>query len=136
MKTEFLAIPKEKLIELEYVAKRFLQVLNEVRLAANGNFTGVEHADRIIQIVSDYFQVDPTYLVSCKSKDDKWTWPRQIIMVFLVRHVGFSYQQAAEAVGRTNHGTAMHACKAVHNRITTNEKWKSDYCEIERRLKK
>lgn len=43
------------------------------------------------------------------SKDRVYSWPRQVVMVAGKRRLSWSYPQAARAVARINHTTALHA---------------------------
>ena len=67
----------------------------------------VDRAEVIFSIVCDVCRVSKEKILS-KARPDFIVWPRQLIMYFCAEYDAGSYQQIAELMNRTEHGTALY----------------------------
>ncbi|MBL4576098.1 MAG: chromosomal replication initiator protein DnaA [Opitutaceae bacterium] len=72
--------------------------------------------DTIQKRVSDFFQLRPSDMVS-KRRPNNIAFPRQIAMYLCRTLTKHSLKEIGEAFGGRDHGTVIHACKAVDNMI-------------------
>lgn len=79
----------------------------------------------IISAVGDYFEVSLSDLLG-KSREQKISFPRQIIMFLLREELGHSFPAIGNELGGRDHTTALHAHTKIKNEITKNEKLKND----------
>lgn len=76
------------------------------------------HIWPIIRIVCDYYKLTQTELLGRK-RPEYISFPRQVAM-YLARELTDCSLQTIAAEFRRDHGTVMHACRAVRNRMDSN----------------
>lgn len=66
----------------------------------------------------------PVNILYSQGRDPRPTFPRQLAM-YLARECGIPLQSIAAHFGRKDHGTALHACAAVTDRLAVNESFRA-----------
>jgi len=90
-------------------------------LPVRRNLTG----DELLRISCEYFEI-PVEAIKSKCRVDEYVKPRHMIIAFLYTH-RFSGRQAANAVNRNDHTTAIHANRSVKEQCFTNRHYKKEY---------
>jgi chromosomal replication initiator protein len=72
--------------------------------------------DRIQKKVAEHFAVRIADMTS-KRRTGNIVFPRQVAMYLARRHTKASFHQIGEAFGGRDHGTVLHACKAISARV-------------------
>ncbi len=80
--------------------------------------------------VCKYFDIEQDLLHS-KSKKQEIAQARQIAMYLSRKFTDKSYSNIGEVIGKRDHATVLHACKAVSNLIETDKKMRSCIQQIE-----
>jgi len=89
--------------------------INEIALQKEKIIT----SDYIQEIVSKYFNVQKSDLVSTK-KSNEIVYPRQIAMFLCRNFANMSYPQIGRDFGKKDHTTVMHACNKIEKEIKQN----------------
>ncbi|MFI3317922.1 MAG: chromosomal replication initiator protein DnaA [Rikenellaceae bacterium] len=87
--------------------------------------------DRIIEVICDYFKIEKERLIS-STRMREVAQARQIAMYLAKQHLKVPLSTIGLAVGKRNHATVLHACKAVVNLIDTDRQFRDQLIEIER----
>ncbi|WP_430809975.1 MULTISPECIES: chromosomal replication initiator protein DnaA [unclassified Carboxylicivirga] len=90
--------------------------------------------DSISQTVCDYFGLDLDILQS-KTRKREIVQARQIAMYFSKGLTNSSLSTIGAKIGKKDHATVLHACKAINNLIETDKDFKGTIKEIEAQLK-
>ncbi len=90
--------------------------------------------DYIQKVVCNYFSMSVDML-SSKTRKREIVQARQIAMYFAKSMTKCSLAMIGNAIGNKDHATVLHACKTVNNLIETDNSFKQDLEEIEKRLK-
>ena len=90
--------------------------------------------DMISQTVCDYFGLELDILHS-KTRKREIVQARQIAMYFSKSMTNSSLATIGAKIGKKDHATVLHACKAVNNLLETNRDFKSQVKEIEAQIK-
>ncbi|TRX70270.1 chromosomal replication initiator protein DnaA [Carboxylicivirga sp. M1479] len=90
--------------------------------------------DSISQTVCDYFGLDLDILQS-KTRKREIVQARQIAMFFSKGLTNSSLSTIGAKIGKKDHATVLHACKAINNLIETDKDFKGQIKEIEAQLK-
>jgi chromosomal replication initiator protein len=77
--------------------------------------------DQIQRKVADHFDVRLADMTS-KRRPANIAFPRQVAMFLARRHTKASLNEIGDAFGGRDHGTVLHACKTVQNRMTREDK--------------
>lgn len=75
--------------------------------------------ERIIQTVCDTFKIDRGHILT-RDRHEYVTWPRQVAMALAYELSGRSAMAIGHYFGGRDHGTVLHAIKAVEGRCATN----------------
>ena len=86
-------------------------------------------ADKIITIVSDYFNVDKNML-NVKSRRAEYVKARHLAMYFCRHKTEWSYREVGNLFNR-DHASVVHAIKSVNDRLDTEKVYKQDFENIE-----
>ncbi|MCU4165846.1 chromosomal replication initiator protein DnaA [Carboxylicivirga caseinilyticus] len=90
--------------------------------------------ESISQTVCDYFGLDLDLLQS-KTRKREIVQARQVAMYFSKGLTNSSLSTIGAKIGKKDHATVLHACKAVNNLIETDKDFKGQIKEIEAQLK-
>ncbi|MCT4648284.1 MAG: chromosomal replication initiator protein DnaA [Carboxylicivirga sp.] len=90
--------------------------------------------DSISQTVCDYFGLELDILQS-KTRKREIVQARQIAMFFSKGMTNSSLSTIGAKIGKKDHATVLHACKAINNLIETDKDFKGQIKEIEAQLK-
>jgi chromosomal replication initiator protein len=90
--------------------------------------------DYIQQIVCDYFGLAVDSLQS-KTRKREIVQARQVAMYFSKSLTNSSLSMIGSKIGKKDHATVLHACKAVNNLIETDKDFKNQMREIEAQIK-
>lgn len=90
--------------------------------------------DSISQTVCDYFGLELDILQS-KTRKREIVQARQIAMFFSKGLTNSSLSTIGAKIGKKDHATVLHACKAINNLIETDKDFKGQIKEIEAQLK-
>jgi chromosomal replication initiator protein len=74
----------------------------------------------IQEIICEHFGVSAEDIVS-KSRKRIITLPRQLVMYFAKEYTPATYVKIGQEMGKRDHTTVMHACKAIKNDMQTNK---------------
>jgi len=91
--------------------------------------------DQIQQKVCDFYGFDATALQS-KTRKREIVQARQVAMYFSKNLTNSSLSAIGSIIGRRDHATVLHACKAVKNLKETNTEFKHQLKEIEGLIRK
>ncbi|MFZ5391464.1 MAG: chromosomal replication initiator protein DnaA [Patescibacteria group bacterium] len=89
---------------------------------------------KIIQIVSNYFDLNPSEL-SGNSRKKHLVEPRQIAMYLMREILASSFPTIGQELGGRDHTTAIHACNKISNQINSNQKLQQDINNLKDQLK-
>src|ERR1700730_8370513 len=73
--------------------------------------------DQIQKKVAEHFDVRLAHMTS-KRRPENIAFPRQVAMYLARRHTKASLNEIGDAFGGRDHGTVLHACKTVKDRMT------------------
>ena len=75
---------------------------------------------RVQALVAAHYSVSPAELIS-PSRTARVNWPRQVAIHLAREITGAPLQAIGDAFGGRNHGTVLHACKRVAERVATDD---------------
>lgn len=94
---------------------------------------GSLNARTIVQLVSEYFQVEISDIVgSCRKKE--LVVPRQIVMYLMREELSASFPNIGDELGGRDHTTAMHAYAKIKNCIIDDDKIRQDITLLRQKL--
>jgi chromosomal replication initiator protein DnaA len=88
----------------------------------------------IQDVVCNYYNLEPT-VIQTKSRKREIVQARQITMFLAKKYTDCSFSHIGKIVGKKDHATVLHACKAIKDQIETNKVFRSSVEEIEGLLK-
>lgn len=92
------------------------------------------HAVRLVMFaLEETFRVSEAELIQ-PGRAKVAAWPRQVGMTALMDQFGITATSAAEAFGRIDHGTALHARRAVQTRAAANHYFRAKIRQFLARL--
>jgi len=91
--------------------------------------------DRIMKIVADRFDIRVSDMTS-RRRPENIAFPRQVAMYLARRLTGMSYSAIGEAFGGRDHGTVLHACRLVKDRMDVDSTVRQQVYQLERELLK
>lgn len=80
--------------------------------------TEQEKAKEIVALVARQFSLTPEVMCG-RSRMERLAWPRQIAMALIAEFTELPLREVAACVGRTDHGTVIHARGIVDDREAT-----------------
>lgn len=87
--------------------------------------------EQIIRVVCEYFDIDAERLNS-PERTRKVAQARQIAMYLAKQHTKSPLIAIGAAIGKRNHATVLHSCKAVSNQIETDKAFQQQMLELEK----
>jgi chromosomal replication initiator protein len=91
--------------------------------------------EKIQDVVSNYFNIDLKEIQS-KSRKREIVQARQVTMFLSKKYTDFSYSHIGNLVGRRDHATVLHACRAIQNSIDVDKSVRLAIKDIENLLKR
>lgn len=91
--------------------------------------------DSISEVVCKHFNIK-TELLQTTSRKREIVQARQVAMYLSKLHTELSLAQIGAIIGKKNHATVLHACKAVKDQLEVDKSFRDDLDEIEKTLKK
>jgi chromosomal replication initiator protein len=89
--------------------------------------------DKIQHVVSSYFKVD-IELIHSKSRKREIVQARQITMFLSKKYTDHSYSHIGHLVGKRDHATVLHSCKAIQNCLDIDKGFRLTMKDIEWQL--
>lgn len=89
--------------------------------------------DQIQRTVAEHFDVRLADMTS-KRRPANIAFPRQVAMFLARRHTKASLNEIGDAFGGRDHGTVLHACKTVQNRMTREDQTRQLILLLDSRL--
>lgn len=90
-------------------------------------------AKQLIDIVANYFGITTDQVLG-KSREQKLSFPRQIIMFLMREELSYSYPTIGKEIGGRDHTTAMHAWSKINKEAETDAKLQQDLDYIKQRI--
>jgi chromosomal replication initiator protein len=115
----------KKEITIELVADMLDKLLNTAKKEIT--------IDEIKQTVCDFFALPYDKIVS-KSRKREIVMVRQIAMYLSKNHTNYSTAQIGDQIGKKDHTTVLHSCKAIQNMIDTDKVFKKTMQDLEKKL--
>jgi chromosomal replication initiator protein len=91
--------------------------------------------DRIQKGVAENYDIRLADMVSRK-RPSAIAFPRQVAMYLSRELTGLSYQEIGTAFGGRDHGTIMHACRAIERRMKEDEPTRHRIAMIETQMRR
>lgn len=91
--------------------------------------------DSISEVVCKHFNIK-TELLQTASRKREIVQARQVAMFLSKIYTELSLAQIGSIIGKKNHATVLHACKAVKDQLEVDKSFRDDLEEIEKILKK
>jgi chromosomal replication initiator protein len=86
--------------------------------------------DKIQDLVSSYFKIDLKEIHS-KSRKREIVQARQVTMFLAKKHTDYSYSHIGSLVGKRDHATVLHACRAIQDSIEVDKGFRATMKDIE-----
>lgn len=106
------------------------KLLGDVISEESGKIATVEE---IQKIVAEYYELRVSDMTS-KKRPTNIAWPRMVAMYFSRNMTELSLQAIADKFER-NHATVLHACTSVTKRVSSDDDFRNDIAQMERKLK-
>lgn len=90
-------------------------------------------AMQLIETVANYYGITIDQIVG-KSREQRLSFPRQIIMYLMREELDYSYPSIGKEIGGRDHTTAMHACAKICREIESDAKLQQDMDYIKQRM--
>ncbi|MDL2222013.1 chromosomal replication initiator protein DnaA, partial [Parabacteroides sp. OttesenSCG-928-N08] len=90
---------------------------------------------KIQKTVCGYFDLDCD-LIQTASRKREIVQARQLTMYFSKKYTDSSLSLIGKMVGKKDHATVLHACKAIQDQMDTNTSFRSSVEEIDAMLKR
>lgn len=90
-------------------------------------------ATQLIETVANYYGITISQVVG-KSREQRLSFPRQIIMYLMREELDYSYPSIGKEIGGRDHTTAMHACSKINREMESDAKLQQDMDYIKQRL--
>ncbi|MCX7866801.1 MAG: chromosomal replication initiator protein DnaA [Limisphaera sp.] len=91
--------------------------------------------DRIMKVVAERYDIRLSDMTS-RRRPENIAFPRQVAMYLARRLTGLSYSAIGEAFGGRDHGTVLHACRLVKDRMDVDSQVRQQVHQLERDLLK
>ena len=91
--------------------------------------------EKIQNIVSTYFNIDLKEIHS-KSRKREIVQARQVAMFLSKKYTDYSYSHIGCQVGKRDHATVLHACRAIQNNLDIDKSFRATMKNIEELLQK
>lgn len=91
--------------------------------------------EKIQNVVSDYFNIEMKDIHS-KSRKREIVQARQVTMFLSKKYTDYSYSHIGNQVGKRDHATVLHACRAIQDDLDTNQSFRITLRNIEELLQK
>jgi chromosomal replication initiator protein len=88
----------------------------------------------IEEVVCDYLNLERA-VVQTHSRKREIVQARQLAMYLSKKYTDYSLSHIGKMIGKKDHATVLHACKAIKDQIETNKSFRSTVEEIETKLK-
>jgi chromosomal replication initiator protein len=112
----------------EFVAKIFAG-------AASIQRTKSVNAHRIIQVVSDFFELKSDEVMGAR-RYKELVYPRQLAMYLMRHELAFSFPKIAKEIGGKDHTTIMHGVKKIEKELSRNTNMQYDINQLKERIHK
>ena len=89
--------------------------------------------DRIQRNVADYYDIRMADMTS-KRRPANIAFPRQVAMYLSRKMTDSSFSEIGEAFGGRDHGTVMHACKLVEERMAENDSLRRTVAQLDTKI--
>lgn len=90
--------------------------------------------EKIRDVVSHYYKIELD-MIQSKSRKREIVQARQVSMFLSKKYTDSSYSHIGNMIGKRDHATVLHACKAVQDSIDIDKTFRKSITEIERILK-
>ncbi|MCF7926912.1 MAG: chromosomal replication initiator protein DnaA [Candidatus Izimaplasma sp.] len=111
---------------LNFTVKNAEQALkNLIKPRINNNHLRENQVKNIMSLVSDYYRISTSDLISKKRKA-KYVFPRQIAMYLIKTLYGLPYQKIGSFFNDRDHSTVMHSVQKITNEIEMDYNVKKD----------
>ena len=111
----------------DYVARVFSQV------AIATSRSRQVSTNRIIQIVSEFFQLEAEEVIGTR-RYKELVYPRQLIMYLLRHELSYSYPKIGKEIGGKDHTTVMHGVEKIEKEIARNTTIQDDLSKLKEKL--
>jgi chromosomal replication initiator protein len=91
--------------------------------------------EKIQDIVSTYFKIDLKEIHS-KSRKREIVQARQVAMFLSKKYTDYSYSHIGSLVGKRDHATVLHACRAIQDRLDIDKTFRVTMSDIKTLLKR
>jgi chromosomal replication initiator protein len=91
--------------------------------------------EKIQDVVSNYFNIDLKEIHS-KSRKREIVQARQVTMFLSKKYTDYSYSHIGSLVGKRDHATVLHACRAIQDSIDVDKSFRVAMTDIENRLQR
>ena len=91
--------------------------------------------DKIQDVVSNYFNID-LKMIHSKSRKREIVQARQVAMFLSKKYTDYSYSHIGNMVGKRDHATVLHACRAIQDNLDIDKSFRSTMKDIEELLQK
>ncbi len=98
---------------------------NLVKPRTNGNFLNTNKINNILSIVSDYYRISTSDLIS-KKRTSKYVFPRQVSMYLIKTMYDIPYKKIGTYFNNRDHSTVMHSVEKITNEIEMDKNVKRD----------
>jgi chromosomal replication initiator protein len=91
--------------------------------------------EKIQNVVCMYFNIDMREIHS-KSRKREIVQARQVAMFLSKKYTDYSYSHIGNLVGKRDHATVLHACRAIQDSIDVDKSFRLKMTDIEGMLKR
>jgi len=111
---------------LEFSVKNAeIALANLIKPRSNDNFLNENKINNILSIVSDYYRISTSDLIS-KKRTTKYVFPRQIAMYLIKSIFDIPYKKIGSYFNNRDHSTVMHSVEKITNEIEMDKNVKKD----------
>lgn len=96
-----------------------------VKPRANDNFLNENKINNILSLVSDYYRISTSDLIS-KKRTTKYVFPRQVAMYLIKSIYDIPYKKIGTYFNNRDHSTVMHSVEKITNEIEMDKNVKKD----------
>jgi chromosomal replication initiator protein len=111
---------------LDFTVKNATLALeNLVKPRTNGKFLNENKINNILSIVSDYYRISTSDLIS-KKRTSKYVFPRQVSMYLIKTMYDIPYKKIGTYFNNRDHSTVMHSVEKITNEMEMDKNVKRD----------
>ncbi len=111
---------------LDFTVKNATLALeNLVKPHTNGKFLNENKINNILSIVSDYYRISTSDLIS-KKRTSKYVFPRQVSMYLIKTMYDIPYKKIGTYFNNRDHSTVMHSVEKITNEMEMDKDVKRD----------